>query len=169
MTFSQITIGLSWGIVSSSTQWFDGVGVMDSFGLIHLIAPFGDDSCAHVRVFELDSVRVLNAAAGHRFIVVVSIDKSGQQRKHEFYFDKDYSDYTVYETKTDYQELNMAILDKGVCATIIEDGELAVFVPSTGSVKKTSDSQITTRMKLQSCMGKVLFFENDAVWQIKTT
>ena len=136
-------------------------------GATYIIAPYGDNTCAHIRARELDGFRPVFAKAGHRFISVIALDKTGNYRKLEFTMNKDYDSYTLWQGKTDGPELNMAILDRGVVATIIEDGKLVIFVPTSGAKTDVSDSNITTDMTLYANSDTVAYTQGDAVWSVK--
>lgn len=161
-----LSVAHSWGAVTSSTRWFDGVGIQDGMGASYLILPFGKDACAHVRVSELDELKPIFAKAGNRFVSIVAIDKSGQYKKLEFSLDRNYKSYTLWQASTDSPELNIAILHKGVCATIVNDGEFDIFVPTTKTLNKIKDSSITTDMNLASLEDKVVYVLDGNIWSI---
>jgi hypothetical protein len=162
-----LSVGQTWGALPNSTRWFDGIGVQDTFGAIYLIAPFGDQACAHIRVRELDGLTPLSAKAGNRFATIVASDQSGAYRKFEFSFGERYDDYRLWESGTDHADLNIAILPRGVCATIINDGILDIFVPRTGALKKVTDRSLNTRMALDRIEENVVYIENGALWQVR--
>jgi len=162
-----LTPGQNWGVMVNSTRWFDGVGVMDAMGAMFLIAPFGTNAVAQVRVKELDGLRIVNAKAGNRFVVLITVDKNGDYQKIELTFDKDYKTYQVWQAQSDIAELNMALLPKGVGATIVRDGELVIFVPTNGTVNKVSDKDVTTTMILGNWGDRVVYTRDGAVWSIR--
>ena len=163
-----LTIGKRTSVLSpKSTKWLDGVGIQEAFGAKFMIAPFGDTACATVRVRELDGIVPLAAEAGDRFVTVIGLDKTGAYRKIEFTFAADYSSYTVWEGSADSAELNIAILPKGVCAIVVKDGELVIFVPRSGVVNRVSDKQIATDMAFANWNDTVVYIQNGAVWSVK--
>lgn len=162
-----LTPGQNWGVMVNSTRWFDGVGVMDAMGAMFLIAPFGTNAVAQVRVKELDGLRIVNAKAGNRFVVLITVDKNGDYKKIELTFDKEYKTYQVWQAQSDTAELNMALLPKGVGATIVRDGELVIFVPTNGTVNKVSDKDVTTTMILGNWGDRVVYTRDGAVWSIR--
>jgi hypothetical protein len=159
--------GMTWGVMVKSTQWFDGVGVQDTMGAMYLILPFGDKACAYVRVSELDKMRVVHARAGNRFASVIAVDKGGSYHKLELSIDKEYRSYSLWRCLTDGPDLNLSILPKGVCVTIVEDGTLDIFVPTSGVHKKVKDKIISTDMALASWGDRVLCIQNGGVWSLK--
>ena len=161
-----ISVGQTWGAMEQSTRWFDGVGVQDAMGAMYVIAPFGEKACAHVRVKELDGLRVLSAKAGNRFISIVTVNSKGEYKIVEVTLDKEYKQYTCNEYVVDGPEHNIAILPKGVCATIVDDGELNIFVPTSATLNKVSDKTIATDMQLANWENKVLYIQNGEVWSV---
>jgi hypothetical protein len=159
--------GMTWGVMSKSAQWYDGVGVQDTMGAMYLILPFGDKSCAHVRVPELDRMRTVNAKAGNRFVSIVAVDKNGDYSKLELVMDKEYRSYSLRKETTDGPDINLSALPKGVCATIVEDGTLDIFVPTSGVHKEVKDKIIATDMSLASWGDTVVCIQNGAVWSLK--
>ncbi|MBI4068163.1 hypothetical protein HY413_02005 [Candidatus Kaiserbacteria bacterium] len=162
-----LAVGQTWGAMPLSTRWFDGCGIQDALGAAYLVAPYGDAMCAHIRVRELDGITPVAAKSGNRFVAVAGIDKSGTYRKYEFACNKDYDAYTLWQGKADGPELNMAILARGVCATIVEDGRMSIFVPSTGAKTDVQDPHIATDMTLYADTDRVVYTRDDAVWSVK--
>lgn len=161
-----LSVGQTWGAMEQSTRWFDGVGIQDAMGAMYVIAPFGEKACAHVRVKELDEFRVLSAKTGNRFISIVTVNNKGEYRIVELTLDKDYKQYSCNEYVVDSPEHNIVILPKGVCASIIDDGELKIFVPTSATLNKISDKTIATDMQLASWENKVLYIQNGEVWSL---
>ena len=161
--------GNTWGILGNSTRWFDGVGVQDALGAMFLLAPFGPESLGQTRVRELDGLKVVTGRSGNRFVSLVAVDRAGDYHKFELTFSRDYSSYSVWQAAADTADLNLAILPKGVCATIYQDGELVIFVPSTGTVKKVEDKQVGTDMQLANWRDAVVAIQGGEVWSVKAS
>lgn len=162
-----LTIGQTWPVMRLATEWFDGLGVQNSLGAKYLILPFGDKGVSFVRTPELDHVNVVSAKAGHRFVTVVALDKNGDYQKFEFCLDGDYAKYTLWTGTTDSPDLNLAILPSGVCATIVQDGELSIFVPQNGNVNKVPDKKVATDMQLGTWGDRVIYIQKGEVWWVK--
>lgn len=152
-----------------AVKWFDGVGIQNALGAVFLIAPFGENSCALVRTRELDNLVPIMAKAGGRFVTIIAADKNGNYEKFEFSFNRDYTVYGLWRAKTDSPEINIAILPKGVCATIIRDTELDIFVPGNPQINKISDQKISTDMVLANWGDKVVYIQNGQVWAVRMT
>lgn len=162
-----LSMGKTWGVMVNSTSWFDGVGVQDALGASYVIAPFDHNACAQVRVRELDGMKPLAAVAGTRYVVVVAQDRKGNYHRVELTFDRNYRTYTATTTNADSPELNLATLPKGVAATIIDDGELQIVVPTTNTVRKVTDSTIATDMRLANWDDRVVYIQNGDVWTVR--
>jgi len=164
-----LSIGNTWGVMQNSTRWYDGVGIQDAMGATYLVAPFGEDACTHVRVRELDGMKPVAAKAGQRFIAVSALDAAGTYQKFEFSMANDYRTYRPWQGTVDSPDLNVAILPKGVCATIVEDGELTIFVPTNGNLNKVSDRKVATDMLLMHWENRVVYIFQGEVWQVRLT
>lgn len=150
-----------------ATRWFDGVGIEEALGAQFLIVPFGENSCATVRVKELDGLTPVAAKAGERFAAVIAADKNGTYRRLDFAFGHDYRAYDVAQSDADGPDLNIAILPRGVCATVIDDGEMIVFVPSSGERKRIQDRAITADMLLAYWDDRVVYIQSGRVWSVR--
>jgi hypothetical protein len=164
-----ISFGNTWGAMLNSTTWFDGVGVQDALGAMFLVVPFGDKSCTQVRVRELDTLTPVAAKSGNRYVVVVAVDKTGDYKQFEFVFSKDYTSYQVTQTVVDSADLNMALLPRGVCARIVDDGVLDIFVPtsSSGSTNRINDKFISADMMLANWNDTVVYIHKGVVWKMQ--
>lgn len=161
------SVGQTWGVMVNSTKWFHGVGVMDAMGAKYVVIPFGESAVVQERIRELDELRVINAKSGNRFVSLIGLDKKGNYHKVEITFDRDYKSHKVWTAKTDGPELNLAILPKGVCATIVKDGELDIFVPFNGQLTRIDDGQIGTDMLLSNWEDRVIYIQNGAVLSLR--
>ncbi len=163
-----LVAGSIWQIMANSTTWFDGLGIQDTLGTPYFLLPFGDDSCAYVRIPELVNQKVVNAKAGMRFVAAVTLDtKSGQYNRHEFVFDKTYSSYKVTVTPQVTSELNAVMLQKGVCVSIPDDGELRLTVPTQDQDRIVADHRIKAAMLLEYVDATVMYIENSKVWSVR--
>jgi hypothetical protein len=160
-----VTIGSRMTIRHNSTAWFDGVGVQDVFGNAFLILPT-DTGLIQPRIKELDGANIISAKGVGRFATFTILDKSGDYRKVEITFDRSFNGYTAWTGNTDNPNLNIAILPSGVAATIVNDGELVLFVPANGNIDKISDRTIQTDMMLATWGDKLLYLRSGEVWRI---
>ncbi len=162
-----IAVGQTWGVMTNSTKWFDGVGIQDAMGAMYIIVPFSDKSCTQIRVRELDGLKTVSAKAGNRYVVIVAADRNGQYHKIELVMSRDYTNYQVSKTAVDGPDLNITLLPKGVGITIVDDGELIIFVPTSGVINKVSDKYITTDLALANWDDRVLYIRKGEVWSVR--
>lgn len=160
----------SWGIFANSTRWFDGFGIMDALGANYLLLPFGEKFLSQMRVKELDGLIPVDAKAGNRFVAIICMDKNGAYQKIEITFDERYESYQVLTSATSSSELNMAMLPKGVVATIEKDGELAFFAPVNKKVevKTVADKDISTNVVLANWDDALVCIKDGNVFKLKT-
>ncbi|MFZ1720005.1 MAG: hypothetical protein WAU28_01480 [Candidatus Moraniibacteriota bacterium] len=163
-----LSSGNTWGALRNSTKWFDGVGVQDALGATFLIVPFGGKACAITRAPELDGITVIVAKAGPRYVVLSVVNQSGDYERLEFTFEKDYAKYVFARSPVDVPDLNVAILPKGVAASISVDGELSIIVPTANKVSMVVDKMIATDMALANWGDKVLYVQGGQLWSVRT-
>lgn len=160
-----VTAGQRVSIRPYATRWFDGVGIQDALGASFLILPT-ETGLVQPRVKDLDGISVVSAKAGGRFASFVGLARGGNYRKIELTFDKTFSSYSSWEGGADGPDLNLAILPSGVTASIINDGELTLFVPANGNINRIADRDITTDMRLGTWGSQLVYIKEGAVWRV---
>jgi len=160
-----LAIGTTWQALTSSTKWFDGVGIQDALGASYIIAPHGEGRLSYIRARELDGMRPVTARGGERFITVVAADRKGELYRLEFTFDKEYVSYKLTREEVDTPELVLAILPKGVVATIQKDGELKIFVPCA-TERLIADRTISTDEPFFAWGNIVVLVRGGNAWKI---
>ncbi len=161
-----LAVERSWDLMINSTQFYDGVAVQDTFGSKFVVIPHDDDKLSFVRVAQLDDLKVVNAKALGRYAIFIGVNKAGESKKVELVFDQNFATYSVQTLDTDTLDLVLAILPRGVCASVEDDGELTVFVPSNGKVNKFKDSTISTAEPLSNWDDRVLINRANAIWHM---
>lgn len=162
----QITVGRRWNMMVKATTWLDDVAVQDVLGSAFVVLPLAG-GITQVRAPELDGAKIVTGKAGGRFAAFAVLDPDGSYRKVELAFDAVFGSYQHWTGPADSAELNMGILPRGVVATVVDDGELVIVVPSTGVVRKIADKGITTAMKLAAWGEKIVYIADGAVWQLR--
>lgn len=164
-----LSIETTWTTLPNATKWFDGCGICDVMGATYLILPFGDKACANVRAKELDGLTPVSAYLGDRFFSCISVNKNGDYIKSEFCFDINYRDYVYWEGRTDLPLLNIASLKKGVCSTIVEDGNLSLFaLNDPRKILKIDDSSVEVDMHLMNMREEIYYLKSGNVYSLKT-
>ena len=157
----------TWQVLGNSTQWFEGLGVQDAMGATYLIIPFGEKSSQYVHVPELNGNKVVYGMAGTRCAVLAILEKkTGQYKKYEIVFDKDYTSYKIVVSDMGGLDINMALLPKGVNAEVINDGSLIISVPTTGVHNEVHDAKIDTAFALGHWENRVLAINGSKIWAI---
>ena len=62
----------------------------------------------------------------------------------------------------------MSLLPRGVVATVVQDGTLVIFVPTSGTVNQVPDRDITTDMRLGNWGDRVVFIRDGQLWQVSS-
>jgi hypothetical protein len=162
-----LAAGKLWNLMINSTSWFEGIAIQDIMGAKFITLPFGNDAVLSERIKEIDSVKIINAKACGRFVALIGLDKTGNYRKIELTFSSDFTKYTIWEGQADGPELNMAILPKGVSCSIPQDGELNIFVPTSGVLSKIPDKYLDSAMVLSNWGDVVIYIDNGSIWSVK--
>ncbi|MEX0918004.1 MAG: hypothetical protein WDZ93_02520 [Candidatus Paceibacterota bacterium] len=162
-----LTTPTQWEIMGNATEWHRGVGIADMLGSMHLIVPFGNRQVAFAKVPELNGMRTIDAVAGTRYVAVLTLDQNGEYRVHGFTFDTEWKQYSVTAHTVDQPDLNIVILPKGVAASIENDGELNVFVPTQRDLKLVRDKDIATTMRLARIDDRVVYRSNGALRSLR--
>jgi hypothetical protein len=145
----------NWQVLESATEMMFTCFVENVMGAKYLLIPFDESSLAHLRVRELDSVRVIQARHGNRFVALTVLDKRGDYYSVELVLSADCTSYSWKQELVDSPELNIVVLPKRVCAKITEDSFLEIFVPGTDVCRKLEDSNISGLMSLFNVGDKV--------------
>lgn len=157
----------TWQILGQSTNWFNGVGVQDAMGAMYLIVPFDESACQYVRTPNLDGKRIINVIAGNRYAALVVLEpKTGLYKKYEFVFNKDYTDFQCSISDLSTPDLNIAVLPKGVCATLVDDGKLQIKVPINGVENHVNDTKIDNSFALYNWENRVMAIGGSKIWSI---
>lgn len=162
-----LVTGNTWQVLTTSTRWFDGLGVQDAMGAVYVVIPFAETACQYVRIPELDGKRVVQAIAGNRSAVLVVLEsKTGQYKKYSLVFDKDYTSHQVVIEDLTSPDLNVTLLPKGVTAEVPGDGSLLITVPTSGVRNDVSDAKIDTTFELSHWDNRVVGIQGSKVWAI---
>ncbi len=157
----------TWQVLGNATTWYRGLGIQQSLGAVHLVVPFGTNACTYISAPSLKDQKVVDAVAGFRHIIVTALDpKSGRYSAYQYTFNSSYTDYQVDIREVDTPELNVALLPKGVRASIIDDGKLMIAVPTNGQVREVLDPQVKSAFVLSNWQNKVIVTYQNKVWSM---
>jgi hypothetical protein len=161
-------IGQRWGVRPNATRWFDGVAVQDVLGAAFLVLPT-KAGIIQARATELDGLTPIAGVGSDRFACIVASDRTGAYRRVEFAFDASGSPAKApWIGPNDGPDLNMVAMPSGAVATVVEDGEIVIFVPANGNVRKVQDAGIATNVRLSRWGTKVVYLCDGAVWWVRT-
>lgn len=155
-----------WNMLVGATTWLDDVAVTDALGKTFVVMPHFN-GISQIRVPELDGGTIVSGKAGGRFAAFVVISGQGNFYRVELTFDRTFTTYQAWTGPAESAELNMAILPRGVAATITNDFEVTIFVPTTGAVNKVRDIGVNTAMKLEAWGERIVYLIDGAVWQMR--
>ncbi|WP_454629693.1 hypothetical protein [Bradyrhizobium cenepequi] len=162
----RMIIDRRWSMLVGATTWLDDVAVTDALGNAFVVLPH-DGGISQIRVAELDGKTLVAGKACGRFAAFAIVDILGVYGRVELTFDKTFTRYQAWVGPADGPELNMAILPRGVVATITDDFEITIFVPTTGAVNKVRDTGVSTAMKLATWGERIVYLIDGAVWQMR--
>lgn len=161
-----LVVGQRWGIRPNATKWFDGVAVQDVLGASHLVFPT-ETGMVQPRVRELDGLTPVAGIGLGRFASLIAADVSGSYHRVEITFNSGHSDHKVWVGPNDGPDLNMTVLPKGVVATVVNDGEIVIFVPANGSLSRVQDAGISTSIRLSRWRDRVVYIRSGELWSTR--
>ncbi len=121
-----------------------------------------------IHLKELAGYKIIDAKFDNGIIVVVG-SKKGRYDKFIFRLSQKYDNYDFREIKdVDYIEMNFAVLETGVCASITEDGQLELSVNKMGvvDVKVVNDPIISEDMTICSNGSHAVVFKDNVLYKI---
>lgn len=142
-----------------NAKCFDGVVFEDILGKAYFIAPIAFDRVLHIPAPELDGHRIVDAEQDKGFLITTS-EKKGVYYRTSFLINKD-SSYVVSQEKGPLDEVNLTVIDKGVCVTVSEDQYVELFVSPLKS-KRVDNPPFDSSMKLMAD-GNTVFFANKKI------
>lgn len=161
----QMAPGRRWGVRPNATRWFDGVAVQDILGAAMLFLPTAT-GVAQVRVKALDGLLPVAGCGARRFAAIVAVGPDGAYRRVEVTLGDDHAPPTVWVGPNDGPDLNMVALPTGVVATVVEDGELVIFVPVNGRISRVRDRDIATDVRLARIGDRVVYVRDGDLWRV---
>lgn len=137
--------GRRWALNANATLFFDGLAVYNALGAKFLIVPH-DGGVSFTRCKELDNLTPLAAVRSGRVGVVVACDAEGAYYRLLLLFSDDYTRCTVTITDTPDASLVVVIIDSGVVAAILPNGQLELTQPLTSAIPIVDDMPAGMRL-----------------------
>lgn len=158
-------------IMVKSSIMFNGCVHQNILGKCWFAIPTPGNGTQVLAIPELDGHRMMSAKY-ERFVLVVSSFKGNKYYKTTIRFDK--NNFKVYDTRLDEDvsmfDINFTVLDNGLVISIINDGELEMFVntPNSNKISIIQDPVIEERMTLCRDGQQVLFYKENKLFSLKT-
>jgi hypothetical protein len=155
-------------VVSSlcpSYKVFSGIIVQDDFMKCHLVIPFGKNLCANIHAKELDGYRIIDAKA-HGRVCILFAEKGGEYFKNVLYFDKNYSNYTVWVEKTDLHGINFVSLPNGLYV-LADQNDKAVVFSNLSNRQEFPNSPINASTRLFNEGMTVLSVDGTKIYKVR--
>ena len=155
-------------VMDNSSLPFDGLVMQDMLGAWY--ASIFPKTGLHYQIHlkELVGYKIIDAKFDNGIISVVG-SKKGKYDKFIFRLSSKYDNYDIREIKDiDYTEMNFAVLETGVCASIEEDGKLELSANKMGivDVKVVDDSEISEDMRICSNGSHAVVFKDNILYKI---
>lgn len=161
-----LMIGQRWSCRPNAIKWLDGVAVQDVLGAAFLMLPT-KTGLLQIRAKELDGLTPISGRGLGRFAAIVASDRNGVYHRVEFTFESDHTSYKAWVGPNDGPDLNMVVMPSGVVATVVDDGELVIFVPINGNINKIADRDVATDILLSRWDTKVVYIRDGDVWRMQ--
>ena len=152
-----------------ATKFFDGIIIQNLIGLAH-ITIFPQDSTSYTLAIKELTGKIIDVKYDGGVAMIVSVDNHGKYNRHVLRLSKDFTSYD-FKTEKDitYTGLNFVTLDKGICCTINEKGEMELFAAKKDDplLKIVDDPILSVDMKLYKDGNTVLFARGKELYSIK--
>jgi hypothetical protein len=158
--------GQLWPSLGQNTRWYDGCGIQQTLGRVHLLMPYGPNHYTVLDVPELRGLKPLAAKAGYGIVFVVATDKAGQLQRLMLVLTPDYKGYQATTTAVDSADLNVTFRPDSSYRTIWEDGMFTASNPRLGQEKTWQDKGVQQAMPLASWSNITVYEQGGAVWSL---
>ena len=134
---------------------------------MYLTLPYKLGSCFSKHIPQPDGYRIVEAKSNKNVVVILG-EKKGQFDEFVIVFSRDYSTSDVRKIDdVTYNQINMAVLDNGLCLLLIDD-RLEVFA-SAQQVQVIDNPPFDTTMKLFATSDGFFFTNGNSFHQVRKT
>ena len=155
-----------WTIEPLSSQLFSNMVVQSILGKTYFAIPIPSKGSFHIAaVPELDKYKIIDAKYDNQ-ICVLMLNRNGVYSRCVVKFNDTFNKYKIrFEDNLDYESINFICLAQGVCILIYAD-TVEIFFNNfdKDDVKKVSDPQINSSMRLCKDGTKVRFFQGKKLY-----
>jgi len=155
-----------WNIEPYSSQLFSNIVVQSVLGKTYLAIPNPIKDTFHiVPVHELDKYKIIDAKYDN-LISVFTLNYNGVYSRCVVKFNDAFTSYKIrIEDQIDYEAINFICLAQGICIMIYSDTVEIFFNRfDKDDIKKISDPQINSSMRLCKDGTKVRFFQGNKLY-----
>jgi hypothetical protein len=156
------SIGQVWDIMPNASKLFDGLVVQNMLGKPFFVIP----GICKIKIAELEGYRLITAKRSGRVVILIA-NKDGQDYQFVILFNKQFDGYTCSIETTLTKDINIAVLEKMLLVSILEDGTLDVVSVVSNQGKKITDANIKAIWNLSAEGNSVVFFVENKLYQVK--
>lgn len=161
--------GQLWPALGASTRWYDGCGIQQTLGRMHVLLPYGPGQYTMLDVPELRGLTPLAAKAGFGNLFIVAANKAGQLQRLTLTLAPNHQYYQATVTPADDADLNVTFRPDGSYRAIWDDGTFTAGNPHKGEAKTWQDKGVLQSMPLASWANTTVYVRGGAVWQLTST
>ena len=151
-------------LVPNNVIMYDGIAYSDILGKQWIFLPI-NNSCYNMHIPELDGYRILSMKSSKNICIILA-EKNNVYTRFILIFNSDFRNYTV--RKVDdivYDNINMVVLDNGICIMVANDTTIEVFKDNT-KVKTIDNAPFDSSMPLYNSGNKVYFINEKTLYQV---
>jgi hypothetical protein len=153
-------------VSNQTATMYNGCVIQDLLGKKYLTLPYKQGASFSKHLPHLDKYRIVGAKADKNVIVVLGEHK-GRFDRIIVSFDKKYTDYKVrIVDDVTYDNINMTVMDNGLCLLLASPTELELFV-DVNKCEVIQNPPFDSTMKLFSTADGIFFVNGNSYHQIK--
>jgi len=166
------TVRSYWNIMPNSSEMFSGLVYQSILGKPYLMIPVPtkkSTQCHVIPISELEDYKIIEAKHDSQVVQIICF-KDGMYDRVTIVFSEKYDNYSLRTTKdVDYKYNNFIVLENGVVASIVEDGQMEIYFNNLNNtrIRVVDSKDIRTSMLLMKDGITVLFAEGTKLYSMK--
>ena len=165
-TRALLSYGPLWPALSDTTRWYEGCGLQQTLGRMHVLLPYGPSHYTMLDVPELRGLKPLAAKAAFGTVMVVTLNRQGDMQRLELTVTPDGKAYKALITPVTEADLNVTFRPDGSYRAIWEDGTFEARNTRKGEEKLWKDKGIKHTMLLESWANTTVYELEGALWSL---
>lgn len=158
------TVVKAWDILPNASSLYQGMLISDVLGLPYFYVPEGE-ACHIFPMRDLKGYRILDAKRERDFALVKIVTlTTGEYSLRLYHLDFAQDAASLLHSKDADVDVNMAVLDTGIGAMIVEDGEMVLF--DRNRAQSVRSPEIRATMRLVSRGHELGFIENAQLFSL---